>query len=278
MKKILFPTDFSPAAENAFAYALHLATHLEADIHLLHCYDVAGAEHALLPAELWNALRTAEEAQALEVVRRYEAQVQARTGTRITIVPILRVGFAAEVIRETALSLMPDMVVMGTKGASDRLDALIGSITSQVAQGLPVPLLAVPAYARFDGIRRMIYATDLLQKDAAVSARLGALAHILGTALDCVHVVSDASQVPSFAESAYLRSMYQADTQVDELELYVIHAEHVWDGLADHLALKPAELVAVAAPQHGFVERVFHHSVTRELTLYAEVPVLVFPV
>ena len=38
--KIVFPTDFSNAAENAYVYALKLAERLEASITVVHVYEV----------------------------------------------------------------------------------------------------------------------------------------------------------------------------------------------------------------------------------------------
>lgn len=40
MKNILFPTDFSQTADNAFIYALHLAKSLGANLHVLHTYSM----------------------------------------------------------------------------------------------------------------------------------------------------------------------------------------------------------------------------------------------
>ncbi len=40
MKNILFPTDFSETAQNAFVYALHLAKSLNANLHVLHTFEI----------------------------------------------------------------------------------------------------------------------------------------------------------------------------------------------------------------------------------------------
>ena len=39
MKKILFPTDFSDTANNAFLYTLHLAKLYNAEVFITHIYD-----------------------------------------------------------------------------------------------------------------------------------------------------------------------------------------------------------------------------------------------
>ena len=40
MKKILFPTDFSEIADNAFLYALKMADYLGYEIIVLHAYEL----------------------------------------------------------------------------------------------------------------------------------------------------------------------------------------------------------------------------------------------
>ena len=40
MTKILFPTDFSETADNAFVYALQLSNTLKADLLVLHTYEM----------------------------------------------------------------------------------------------------------------------------------------------------------------------------------------------------------------------------------------------
>ena len=41
MKKILFSTDFSEVADNAFVYTLHLAKSMQAEIIVVHAFDAA---------------------------------------------------------------------------------------------------------------------------------------------------------------------------------------------------------------------------------------------
>ena len=45
MKKILFPTDFSEVANNAFVHALGLAKVLHADLVLLHTFESVSYTH-----------------------------------------------------------------------------------------------------------------------------------------------------------------------------------------------------------------------------------------
>ena len=51
MKKILFPTDFSPTAVNAFEYALALAKDLDATIDLMTVYHLPVADASSVPPQ-----------------------------------------------------------------------------------------------------------------------------------------------------------------------------------------------------------------------------------
>ena len=62
MKKILFPTDFSETAQNAFLYALNLAHGLNAEILVLNSYEipVISATNAGQPELLQEVYNTIE--------------------------------------------------------------------------------------------------------------------------------------------------------------------------------------------------------------------------
>ena len=49
MKKILYPTDFSETAENAFIFALQIADHLGASVITLHAFDRPDISNFNLP-------------------------------------------------------------------------------------------------------------------------------------------------------------------------------------------------------------------------------------
>lgn len=49
MKKILFPSDFSPVATNAFVHALEFANTVKAEIVLLHTFDAPSFDSSFFP-------------------------------------------------------------------------------------------------------------------------------------------------------------------------------------------------------------------------------------
>ena len=49
MKKILVPTDFSEVADNAFVHALELASKVDAELLLLHTYELPIVDNQFAP-------------------------------------------------------------------------------------------------------------------------------------------------------------------------------------------------------------------------------------
>ena len=60
MKRILFPTDFSETANNAFEYALEMAKHLGAEFIVLHVYDSPNLTYEGCPSSIASIYETIE--------------------------------------------------------------------------------------------------------------------------------------------------------------------------------------------------------------------------
>jgi len=140
IRKILVPTDFSPASKKAFSYALRFAEELGSEITLLHVLEpetpltLAGRSVAAVfseeeLADVEESLRAlADSAEAAGVV-----------DTKSTV----RTGFATHEIVEAAKELDVDLVVIATHGFTGWKHFAIGSTAERVARAAPCPVLVV---------------------------------------------------------------------------------------------------------------------------------------
>lgn len=55
----------------------------------------------------------------------------------------------------------------------------------------------------------------------------------------------------------------------------VVENENVEEGINDFIATHPCDMLAVMPKHNGFLESLFHKSVTRSLTMHAHLPLLV---
>jgi nucleotide-binding universal stress UspA family protein len=278
MKKILFPTDFSEVADNAFTYALHVAERLEAEIFFLHVYNLAATEDLMAPTEFFEALMKEEHEQAQQALQRYEQRIQQEADKALAIHPVIRPGYAAEVIAEYCRQEAPDLVIMGTKGAHNRVDAFLGSVTTAVLDQVEVPVLAVPEGATYQQLDRIAYATSFEERDEPASRHLGEISRALQAEVVCVHVRVEQDKVRQGQDLQGLAEMYRQDMGLPGMKLYLLKDAPVADGLAHFIRDKEIDLLAVATHHRGFFERMVHRSLTRELALHQQTPLLVFHV
>jgi len=140
IEKVLFPTDFSEAAEQAFESALYLADVHKAELILLHVVDqLHGMTHyeilALTPMEIVEKL-----------VKHAHDDLQAlidRAKGRVTATETVREGKTWAVICDTAEEENADMIVMASQGRTGLSHALIGSIAEKVVRHANCPVLVV---------------------------------------------------------------------------------------------------------------------------------------
>ena len=87
MKKILYPTDFSPTAENAYIFALQIADHLGASIITLHAFNRPDVSNFNLPDMLkevydsidLDAFENYEDIRVNDQIEAFEVEETART-------------------------------------------------------------------------------------------------------------------------------------------------------------------------------------------------------
>jgi nucleotide-binding universal stress UspA family protein len=134
---IILPTDGSEATSDAAAHAFSHAQRYDATIHVLSVVEVssglgtAGRDEEKLDRQRRKRTETAE--------RLLEAHAPEGIETTVAV----EFGSPARVITEYATAVGADLVIMSTRARSGAKRFIFGSITEQVIQSGPTPVLAV---------------------------------------------------------------------------------------------------------------------------------------
>ncbi|MCW5592622.1 MAG: universal stress protein [Burkholderiales bacterium] len=146
-RRILVPTDGSPAAGHAVSAAARLARLADAQVIALH---VVGP---VVPAASWTGLGVIGAPVPLDVAadpvppERDRALADARRIAREAGVAIdsrqIRAPQAAAAILNLAEAEGCDLIVMASNGYGDLLSIITGSITARVVSGSDLPVLVV---------------------------------------------------------------------------------------------------------------------------------------
>jgi nucleotide-binding universal stress UspA family protein len=148
IKRMLVPTDFSPASDMAFAYAIDMAGRQGGSVHLLHVIDDTSFATAY-PDGFYVELPGLRAQVIGEATDRLDAMAEKCRAAGVTATVEVAVGGPARVIAQTATSRGSDLVVMATHGRSGFAHLVLGSVAERVVRTAPCPVLTVRDTSRF---------------------------------------------------------------------------------------------------------------------------------
>ena len=151
VSKILVPIDFSECSTNALKYALQLRKTTNASLKIIHGYriPIPAAEIAIDfdIASMEEYKRSTEE--KFEIML---SEVPELAGENYEYQMVM--AFARDAIVESAKNEI-DLIIMGTKGVTNKMDQMLGSNTASVIKSVDCPVLAIPQNARFESINNI---------------------------------------------------------------------------------------------------------------------------
>ena len=162
IKKILYATDLSETAVQAFSYAVSLANMYSAGITILHVLvEFPGEEFILnmIDTDTWKKIKMRHYSEARdeltdtkrdliaikEVLQAFseEAKADEEDQNFVTDDILIKSGVPAEIIVQTAKEQNCDLIVMGTHGQGVIAGVLIGSTAKWVVRQSPIPVLVI---------------------------------------------------------------------------------------------------------------------------------------
>lgn len=274
MKKILYPTDFSQAAENAFIFALQIADHLGASIITLHAFDRPDISSFNLP----ETLRDIYESIDLEAFENYEDEVPVLRDIAIDngyyhvpMVHVLEEGAAVSAILRTANKNKADLIVMGTTGAGKMERLFFGTVAGKVLEEAHCPVIVVPDNAQFDGvIDHIAVATNFQPEDAVIIEALRKFRDNMRCHLHIVHVSDDQDK------SADMKSFCSPWQQDKQITSHCIQNKDINEGLEAFVLEKNIDILALLSHKRDWFEELFQKNRAKELTYHQSIPLLVY--
>lgn len=197
IRRILFPTDFSPGSERALDTALALAREFGAELHMLHAVVL----HSDDPNDPAHHFPDAEQIRSrLEetAVLRMESGIIDRSAEQLDVKRQHRRGMSvAPTILEHAQEIDPDLIVMSTHGRRGLENVLLGSVTEEVVRLSAWPVLTVRSdqdASPFPSSRPILVPVDFSEHSRRalttardVAARFGSSVHVLHVFERAVH-------------------------------------------------------------------------------------------
>lgn len=270
---ILILTDFSDAAVNATNYAAALAIQLHAT-RLIICYS----EH--IPSTMEIHLQNVILADVIH--QRHQNQLDAvKKELRSWIQEPIAIDVYIDqrpldiIVNDFNNDKSVGLIVMGLAGKSALEQKLIGSNTILVTKTTTIPILIIPERATYKFIKKVVFACNL-RKVSKVTP-VFAIKHMvqkLGASLSILNVnqYEEHFHPNTIPERDYIRQLWGAE----QPEYNFIENDDIVMGIMDFADENQVQLVIAVPRKYGFFAKLFHESLTKKLTYYIHLPLLLF--
>jgi nucleotide-binding universal stress UspA family protein len=272
MKKILFPTDFSEVSENAFVHALEFAKIVNAELVLLHTFELPVYDNQFFPENynvLFDSLQLSEFDMFKDEIPKLHAIAEKRNLHHIKMSHRLMDGNLLYNINKVIEEEKIDFIVMGTSGATGWIAFFLGTNTGNVLTAVDVPVLSVPSDAKFNKIEMIGFTTRYRDKDKLALKGVLKIAKKTHATIKCLYVKTSDSDV----SSATIKQ-WEEEFEAEPIEFSIIENDDVQDTILDFVLFKDIDVLAMVTYKRNFFVELFQPSLTQKFSNRLGIPVL----
>ncbi len=267
MKKILFPTEFSDHASEAFKFAQDLAYFFKADLIVMHAFGKPGYR---MNTPL--SIEAREEKVIEKMVAFVTDHLNEDYQEDIQVNYITKVGYPAEAILKVAMEEDVDLIIMGMTGKTNAIGNLMGSVALKVLNKAESPILLIPATAKFIGIDNIVYTTNFEFRDLGAINYLRKWAEVYNAPVHCLHVTGAAENgLTVMKRMNILKTTYKGKT---DLHFDLVEGDFRTE-IEKFATQKKADIVAMMAHKGNLISRIMNNSSVDGVARRISLPLLV---
>ena len=279
LKNILYCTDLSPAAADAFPYAVGLARHFGAKLYALH---VRRTDQLTSAPERWPA--TEELAHIKQGMNKL-----LEGNSEITSEAVIKEGELWGSVGSLIETKQIDLVVLGTSGRSGLARLLLGSAAEEIFRRASCPVLTVGPRAstlllRGSDAAHILYATDFTSESVVAAPYAISLAQEYQAHLTLLHVIVDPEtgdlvrpQELVASSEKLLRDLVPSEAELWCEPRFVVEQGPAAETILDVADLKKADLIVLGVRHPAGIPGAATHlpiTTAHKVVSHANCPVL----
>ena len=273
MQSILVPTDFSANAYNAATYAIALAADIKAtEVILYNAYQPYVSEDPELSLPLQTDVEAFKQISADALVK-MKAVLEKELPPSIQLKIKSEYNMVTAGIVDAAKDLNAGFIVMGISGTESKLEeAIIGSNAVDVSRHSEVPVIVVPAKAKYVQFRKILLAVDF--KKSAETTPVAAIKNLLDVTkaqLDILHVEAGTNtDIDLDTEKNIVENLFQNYNP----QYHFLQSKVFTDAINQFALENKSDLIIVIPKKHGLFEGIFKRSHTKALVFHSDIPIM----
>lgn len=281
MNKILFPTDFSDTANNAFLYTLHLAKLYNAEVFITHIYDkkvistLYGGQPELV-ATIYVDVELDEFEYFKEESKKLRMIAEENNLSDVKLNFIFKSGNLVSTLGEIIEKEKINLVVMGTSGTTNFEKKLWGSNTMNALRSLDIPILSIPKKAIFKGVKNIGFASALKDSDKPILANLLNFYDDNNLIIKVLYIIKN-NKNTEVEEQLIDKKIASWESEFRNEKLIFIKkiTDSVTKGIYQLIFDENIDIVVIAKRDLSFIDSLFTHSLSEDLAKKMDFPLLV---
>ena len=276
MKNILIPTDFSENSMNAITYAISFFESITVNFYLLHVSLVEEINDEECFYKLSDTVL--DQKVVYNPTDKLKAEIRAvknlKRSKKHKFYGLHEYIQFVEAIRKIVIEKDIDFIVMGTKGASQISDTVLGSHSADVITRVKCPVLVIPEKAKYKKPKNVVFPTDfnILLKNKVLQTLTDVL-KIKNTNLSVLYISKSVRDLSSLQKK---NRSYLQDYLMDKPHsFYFITNENIDDAIESFVETTQVDMIAMIAKNLNFFQRILFQPTVEKISYHTKVPFLV---
>ena len=280
MRKILFPFELeNPVYREAYIYGIKFARKINAELILLNVFqvevgnDITEEKYGKLKRDNWFKAYN-----EISKFNRYYLEDHANTESDLEIKFNHRFvnGFLVDEIKNIAREDEVDLIVLPVSDQKEFNKRQLKIIQDNVFEKNRTSLLVVPFTCKFRPVKNIVFATDLRKLNNYQQYLHDVInyARLFDSSIHFIHI-SSREKAEDWDNSDTYRLVMQAIEKNNRHTFKSLRGKKIIESVNQYVEECNADILVVVKHQHYFLESILHESLSKEISLYSKVPVLV---
>jgi len=272
MKHLLVPCDFSEASVEAFKFAIELAVSDKSEVIVMNTIDIPVLYEGPIMGDSYvfdPPIMAELEARARKDFDHLKSKY-AKANSLVDF--IIHHGSVASMIRQTIDDKKPDLIIMGTQGASGWDEFLVGSNTEKVVRHSSVPVMVIRKAPKLGSIKDIVLPTTLESDQADFMAEVKELQSLFGATLHLLVVNTPGNLMRDSGEKQQMEK-YAEQYGLKDFTINIRESFGVEEGIINFVYEVEADMLAMATHARKGIAHLFMGSITEDLVNHVDCPI-----
>jgi nucleotide-binding universal stress UspA family protein len=254
---ILIPTDFSDGAKQAIDFAILSFPNAKFTlIHTINPHQSGSTMMVNVNQEILDSTRPEME----KLVKELQSEQK-----NLNIKGYVEIGLFTQTLNEIVKAYKVDLVVLGTKGASGLQEILIGSNAATAIKNVITPIIVVPKNAKTHEVKNILLTSDYNNENEKNIINL--VDENFNAKTELLHV-----KIPNET----INEEYTKKAKELGPKISIVEAENAEQAILSHAHENNYDLIILTPKDRGIIRNLFHHSVTKKLSMHSDIPLLIW--